>query len=97
MDDTQAAQVQTTDQIHQQTAQNISSNLEEILGTKQEVIPVTAETPLEAGDPFSEKFDRLVKTESVGVEPSKTPLGILKQKLQKMHPGGIVSMVKKGG
>ena len=77
--------IQTPQQIHQQTAGQIQNVLKQVYGEEHQVIPTTAETPLES-DSLGDMADRIIWNRP-GYEPSRGFLKKLVQRLQKKNPG----------
>ncbi len=80
--------VQTPAQAHQQAAGQIQDVLKQVYGEDHNVIPTTAETPIE-GDPLGEMADRVIWNRP-GHEPSKGFLKKLVEKMKKKNPGTTI-------
>lgn len=80
--------IQTPQQIHQQTADQIQGVLKDVYGEEHSVLPTTAETPVE-GDSAGEFIDRVVYNRA-GFEPSKGFLKKMVERLKKKNPGADI-------
>lgn len=81
--------LQTTDQIHQQTAANIQNQLKAVYGEDHEVVPTNEET--DVSETISEDLDRLIFNKP-GYEPSKKFLSKVIDRVKKKNPNSQVKL-----
>jgi len=88
--------VTTPQQVHQDTAQAVASNLGQILGSDipvEEVIPVTEETkPISPEREQLHEMTNRIFLDKPGYEPSKSFLKKMWERLKKKNPDAVVTL-----
>lgn len=82
--------LQTTDQVYQQTTTNISDQLTQAIGGSHDIIPTTPESEPE-GDSLGEFKDRVVFNRP-GKEPSRSFLRKFIERLTKKYPNSDIKL-----